>query len=833
MTVESTIFYVAPIGNDAWSGTFAEAQDNGVDGPFATITRARDAIRAVQAREQIGSVTVFIRGGWYFLAEPLVFTPQDSGTTGSPICYRAYPGEQPILSGGRVITGWREDTLNGVACWTADLPEVWSFTQLFVNGQRCHRPRLPKDGRYQFLGSPEGEASMDWEHGCSLAAFAPGHLRNDWRNLDDVEVIVPKAWHDSHLFISSIDEVQGLVRFDGAIIGGILAADSKPARYWVENVAEACTDPHQFYLDRTARTLSYIPSHFELLDHATIIAPYLTSLVQFVGEPLGERVRHLRLEGLEFRHAEYAYPRGYAGPPQAAFTLPGAITFFGTEDCVLYACTVTQVAQYAIEFRLGCTRNRVVACHLYDLGGGGVKINHDRGYSYTAHMAADPILADSTRGWVLPGDRDQYTDLPWQKVTVRDCTIHDGGMIFPSAIGVWVGDSAGNRILHNHIFRMNYSGVSLGWNWGFATNSQCRDNVVAYNHIHHLNTNRLLSDMGGIYTLGPQPGTVLRGNHIHDVFSEVYGNWGLYFDQGSSFILAEANVVYNCDYGAFHCNIARDLVARNNVFMAHEGYAVNWSTDAGVRLVLAESNLIISPPPQVLGWGSFYGHFTGRNNLYWAPGGEVFPQQMPFAKWIARGFETGGLATDPLLVDCTTGEVALRASSPAHALGFQPITGNRIGPRYTEAIPDAYTAWPDDDTTPRPIMQAVLLVEGVEKNENAFHGRVYAEADQQLPGKLRLTNRGETLVQGTVQLTIQPADAGHLTGETLISYILEPDEEITAHFLVELVPHTERAILEATAIDGEIPLPVGLYIYGGPPPVNEALQGLAPGQPDL
>lgn len=834
MQLESLTFYVSPTGNDAWSGTLADVVSDATDGPFATIARARDAIRTLKAQcSEPAGITVQVRGGWYFLEEPLVFTPEDSGSAAAPICYRAYPGEQPIISGGRVITGWRESTVNGVACWIADLPEVWPFTQLFVNGHRCQRSRLPKDGYYRFTGSPQGEGSMEWDHPCTEAAFAPGHLQADWRNLEDVEIIAPKHWHDSHLYIHSIDEERGLVQFDGGIIGGITAADGQPARYWVEDVSEALSDEGTFYLDRQAKTLTYLHRYFEQIEHSTLIAPYLPYLVQFIGEPLGERVCHVRLEGLEFRHAEQIYPRGYAGPVQGAYTLPGAITFYGAEDCVLYGCTVSQVAQYAIEFRLGCTRNKVIACHLHDLGGGGVKINHDRGFSYMAHMAVEQLLADPERGWVLPEGQERYDTLPAQRVTVSDCTIHDGGKRYPSAIGIWVGDSAGNRLHHNHIFNMNYSGVSLGWNWGFATNTQCRDNLVAYNHIHLLNTNKLLSDMGGIYTLGPQPGTVLRGNHIHDIFCEVYGNWGLYFDQGSSFILCEDNVVYNCDYGALHCNIARDLIVRNNVLIAANGYAINWGTDAGVRLMLAERNLFISPPPQVLGWGSFYGHFTGRNNLYWGPGGEVFPHRMAFADWLAGRFETGGIAANPLLLDYTRGTVALREDSPAYALGFQPLPGDTVGPRDTTHLPASYDAWPQDDDAPRPVVQAVVLIDGVEKSSDAFHGCVYAEAGTPHAGTLRITNRGEIPVLGRMQLVLHPAGVGKLNGETAVSYALQPGEEIITAFTAILTDAAERVLIEAVAVESEMPLPVGVFLYQGMPPTDAEPQQLAPGQPEL
>ena len=136
-------FYVAPNGNDAWSGKQATPNPANTDGPFASIARSRDAIR--QLKQQQGGklkqpVTVFLRGGTYFLVEPLTFTPQDSGTAESPITYAAYQNEKPVISGGRVIKNWQSETVDGKQLWVAEIPEVqqgkWFFRQLWINGER-------------------------------------------------------------------------------------------------------------------------------------------------------------------------------------------------------------------------------------------------------------------------------------------------------------------------------------------------------------------------------------------------------------------------------------------------------------------------------------------------------------------------------------------------------------------------------------------------------------------------------------------------------------------------------------------------------------------------
>src|SRR2546426_1570125 len=108
---QGVVFYVSPDGNDAWSGKLAATNADKTDGPFATIGKARDAIRHLKAQGPLTQpVTVYLRGGLYVLSEPLVFGPEDSGTPQGPIAYAAYSGETPVLSGGRKITGWKRLT---------------------------------------------------------------------------------------------------------------------------------------------------------------------------------------------------------------------------------------------------------------------------------------------------------------------------------------------------------------------------------------------------------------------------------------------------------------------------------------------------------------------------------------------------------------------------------------------------------------------------------------------------------------------------------------------------------------------------------------------------
>jgi hypothetical protein len=87
---------------------------------------------------------------------------------------------------------------------------------------------------------------------------------------------------------------------------------------------------------------------------------------------------------------------------------------------------------------------------------------------------------------------------------------------------------------------------------------------VRYNHVHHC---VLVNDDGaGIYTLSRQPGTQIVENWLHDNNTSKWGLWpanGLYFDEQSSAMLVQRNVVHDIERPVF-CNKCFDLEMIDN-----------------------------------------------------------------------------------------------------------------------------------------------------------------------------------------------------------------------------------------------------------------------------
>ena len=188
--------------------------------------------------------------------------------------------------------------------------------------------------------------------------------------------------------------------------------------------------------------------------------------------------------------------------------------------------------------------------------------------------------------------------------------------------------------------------------------------------------------MAGIYTLGLHRGSVIRSNLWHDFAGLRYGGWGIYFDEGTTEILAENNLVLRTTHGGFHQHYGRDNVVRNNIFVDARDHQLQRSRAEAHRSFTFERNLVYWHTGKLLE-GDLQGtNYLFRSNLYWpAQGGDVRFANWSFAEWRQRGQDANSVIADPLFVDPAKDNYALAPNSPAFQVGFQPFDLKSVGPR--------------------------------------------------------------------------------------------------------------------------------------------------------
>lgn len=656
--------HVSPTGDDAWSGLAAVPDPASGDGPLASLAGARDAIRRHKAAgAAMGAVTVLIAGGTYPLTGPVTFSPADSGSPAAPIVYRAAPGAKPVFSGGMAVTGFAE---NPDGSWSTRIhpptDEPWRFEQLWINGRRATRARTPNRFFHYLLdvdeevleqGAPgrpkqaRQTLSVRPADVASLENLSPAELAA-------VQVVAYHKWDNTRRFLDAADTRAGTLVISG---GGMkpwnpLARDSG---YILENYRAALDEAGEWFLD-TDGTLSYLPLPGESPATTTAIAPLAETFLVFEGDPAaGAFVEHLAFHGLAFRHAQWLTPPEGFEAAQAASPIGAVILADGARHLSFTSCEIGHIGTYAVWFRKGCRDITIRQSLIHDLGAGGIRIGE---------TSIPPTAAEQT-----------------SHITVDNNIIRHGGRIFPCAVGIWIGHASDNTITHNDISDLFYSAISIGWRWGYDQSAAAR-NQVHFNRLHHLGWG-LLSDMGGVYTLGPSPGTSVSNNVIHDIHSWSYGGWGLYNDEGSTGVLMENNLVYNTRSGGYHQHYGRDNIIRNNIFANATDQQLQFTRVEDHRSFTFSHNIIHFSGGRLLHGPWAEANIAMDHNLYFHTSGETpaFAGK-DFDQWRATtGHDTHSLVADPRFIDPAAHDYRLLADSPALALGFVPFDPSLAGVR--------------------------------------------------------------------------------------------------------------------------------------------------------
>jgi len=659
---DKLIRFVAPQGNDSWTGKVAEPNVEKTDGPWQTLEHARDELRKLRAANQgalPAAAEIRLRAGVYALAQPFTLTPEDSGTKERPVSFVAAEAQPPVLSGGKTLRGFHEETVNGKKSWSIDVPEVkdgkWVPHACWINGRRAVRARHPNDGWLKIESLPAEQVTAKYNEGQTRFVYKAGDVPNIAKT-EDVNVVVAHFWVTGRYGLKQLEPESRTIHLT-AKSGRRLSetGDQKTlARYWLENAIEFLDAPGEWFLDRPAGKLYYLPHDGEKLASATAVLPVLEQVMLIQGDPANNKfVRYVNFQGLEFAHTNWWPKPTHPADAQAAATATAAVQAEGLHDSQFTACRVAHTTAYALHLTGGCQHNKISKCTMHDLGAGGARI----------------------------GEMKIRAEANWQtqENEVSDCEIGDGGHDFGAGIGVWVGHSPKNLIAHNHIHDFYYTGISLGWTWGYM-NSPASDNIVEYNHVHDLGKS-LLSDMGGIYTVGARPGTIIRYNVFHDIAAQAYGGWGIYYDEGSTGVVAENNLVYNTTHGGFHQHFGKENVFRNNIIVDGRDAQIRVTRVEPHRSYTFERNVVVYHQGKLLDGNYDKADVAQDHNLFWKVGGEVLFNNLKLADWQAKGRDQHSLVADPKFVAPDKHNYQLAPDSPAKQVGFVPFDVSTAGPR--------------------------------------------------------------------------------------------------------------------------------------------------------
>ena len=641
---ETLTIYVSPEGKDTWTGRLAKPKVDGADGPLASLAGARDAVRALRSRTSglAQPVRILFADGTYPMSNTVVFTPVDSGSEEFPITYEAAPGAKAVVTGGRRIEGWApgEGKLRSVKI--AD--PKWRFRQLFVNGERYVRARAPNKEDYWHLA----EKFIGLENGIGSLQVKKGDARS-WPRANEIEIVLHRFWDISRFHLTSIDSEKSLITFRTPKDLKKITHWTSGNAYWLENSLAFCDSPGEWFLDTEKGILYLRPLEKHMNGELKVVAPVLESLIKFVGRQ-DKPIRYITFRGLSFQHADWSLAdEGYDGH-QADIEVGAHIEGDYVESMTFEKCDFSHLGRYALWFRRDCKANVVSACEFSDLGAGAVEIGEG-------------------------GDAQKSINFETSHNKVVGCHIFDNGHVYPSAVGIWVGFASYSLIADNHIHDTSYSGISVGWGWADIPNGG-HHNIVERNYLHDIQN--IMGDGGAIYTLGRQPGTMIRDNVIHDVEGYYTYGSGIYLYNGSAEITLENNLVARTIGPSFVNNAGGGRnVLRNNIFAlsATVVYSINKNSQKSI-----EENIVYIKEGFFSGDGWDYKATNMRNNLYYFTEGSFeFPGGRPFEEWQKIGLDAGSIVADPGFVDVANGDFNLKPDSPALKVGFKPFKVPIVG----------------------------------------------------------------------------------------------------------------------------------------------------------
>jgi hypothetical protein len=712
-------FYVAPNGSDTWSGTLPQSADDGSDGPFATLARARDAVRGLRAGAPQDNVRVLIRGGLYVLDETVVFGLEDGAAdSDATITYSAFPGEVPVFSSGVAITGWRElddwklplPSHAKQNVWVADIPDgLGRFYTLYDGDRRLARarsdgfaptePYLLPEQLWALTGSVKGpHPDLD-----SRLAFPPGAIR-DWDNLDDVELLIRPNYPSviNYLSFASVDEEAGIARTTipatypmRQLYNRFTGFGDAATSAWVENILEALDRPGAWVLNTHTRKLYYWP----IGDHpgSEIRAPRLRELIRIEGQidvdgPADTPVRGIVLEGLWFTQGDrdvwLADDAGIQHDFEMVDKANGLVRLRGAERCVVRRCRFYNSGGCGLRLDLHCQDNLVEQNELCHLGSAGIAVI---GYG--------------------PGTKDVS-----KRNRIIDNNIHRIGEIFWHAHGIVLSQSGENIVAHNYLHHVPREAIAVAGSrpeffdrslpltrecarmirWQEVGDAQTWDEVLPFlhgrNNLIELNEiyrpNSYAGDGTAINLSGAGEGNVVRRNWIHHILNpNVHGALRADdFQNGTTF---EENVVFRTNSGGLMIRLRNSWI--NNVIVDVDPANYIWFGQQVLDGTVLRGNIFFHPGPEAPWFGIMWRpagmnpfdrlaaarNTDVRDNIFFSAGSDAARQTL--AELDRRGLARGSAVVDPQFVDWSSGDLRLAPGSPALGMGIRSVDIREAG----------------------------------------------------------------------------------------------------------------------------------------------------------
>lgn len=588
-------------------------------------------------RADPGPDTVYVEGATYRLLTPLTLSAADSNSS-----FLAYPGQQPVLSGGTPVGGW---TAGADGIWHAHLA-LNSVTQFVVNGLAQTESRFPNyDAAQPITGGwlwtqplPAGyDPNLDLAY--NKADFPAGAPVAG----EKITVFDQYGFESDVLTIASVDSQNGIIQFTDPSSYPI----GTGSRYYISGSASLIDQPGEWSFDPATQTLSYLPpAGFD--GTGGVAAGGDQTLIAING------ATNVTISGLTFSDVATSSTSGALST--------AAITAINASSDTIDGNTFHNVSEGVL---------------MDDASHGNTISNNDFNTIWSAAIDLTPTS--------------------YQNVVTNN-TINNSGEFYRTGAAIQLTETWGNTISHNLIQNVPRFGISDS---NYDSTIKSGANNIEYNTI--LNSGQQTQDVGAIYVTWNSDtaalGDTIRYNDIVNTgglgttatgfISGQHLSWGIYLDNYTSDAQVYGNFVSGTALGGVMLHGGINNQVYNNILINNGMYGVDaQEMDSVMTGTSIYHNLIaipLDPNAPILGLDPNYvSPASVHDNIYVSPSGQkpyIGYDYLSYAQWLAMGGDAGtDTVTSAGFTNPAANNYSFIASAFALSQGIQQLPWTAMGP---------------------------------------------------------------------------------------------------------------------------------------------------------
>jgi hypothetical protein len=599
-------FYVSTVGNDQWSGKLSEPNEARTDGPFATVNRAKKAVRLIK-KDLYRNIFVLIRGGEYQLSSTEVFTTLDSHYDSFQIVYKAYPTENPIFSSDQKITGWQlaKSVTNLPAkakgkVFVAKMPEMplgkERFYTLFDNGKLLTRARSNGFEPTKVMTGGDG-GGVDWKgmvNSDRNSLWFPAGMIKNWTNLSDIEIFVQPnvGYVTNYLTLSSVDEKSGVAQTDlpatypmGKIDKHLHAMDGGSCR--IENVIDYLDSPGEWVVNTKEKLVYYWPEN-GTPGHVTF--PQLANYILVDGHESGGIVRNIAFKDLTFTRAEREVITTKDIGLQHEWDMwnksNAMVQFRDAEYCELSNCRLTNAGSAGVRLDLHAQSNLIKNNLIDYVGGTGIllcgygpgKLNVNKSnrilnnqihHCGEFYYQSNGIMVSQSGENIIQNNKLHH--LPYDAIVLsgtRPMFFLLKGQNREQVGSLRTDEIAPEALYQDDTLQYNFSNFVYYTQWPKSSPYfHTRNNIVEDNEVFLVM--QKCFDGNAIYLSDVGDGNIIRRNYIHHL-NGVGMQQAIRTDAFIKNTTVAENVIYNCNGGGINLKYYENNAYNNIIADIHD-----------------------------------------------------------------------------------------------------------------------------------------------------------------------------------------------------------------------------------------------------------------------